>query len=117
MGVQIAIDDFGTGYSSLNYLTTFPANVIKFDRSFVSDFDQLHNRQILQAMVPLCQRLGKKVIVEGVETKRQFDLISDLSVDGYQGFYLSHPVPIAEATKMLTISKKSYLKRTFPPGF
>jgi len=117
MGVQIAIDDFGTGYSSLNYLTTFPANVIKFDRSFVSDFDQLHNRQILLAMVPLCQRLGKKVIVEGVETKRQFDLISDLSVDGYQGFYLSHPVPIAEATKMLTISKKSYLKRTFPPGF
>ncbi len=111
LGIKIAIDDFGTGYSSLNYLRSFPSDVIKFDRSFVSD-DRNHdiNHEILKALVPLCHELSKKVVIEGVENKKQFEQVAHFDVDGYQGYYLCYPVKEAEATKMLTIGKKSPVK-------
>ncbi len=113
LNIQIAIDDFGTGYSSLNYLRTFPSDVIKFDRSFVSDTsNQLINQEILKALIPLCHQLGKKVIVEGIENRSQYDQLNHHQVDGYQGYYLCYPVTEQEASKMLQISKKSFIKKT-----
>ncbi len=111
LGIKIAIDDFGTGYSSLNYLRSFPSDVIKFDRSFVSD-EKSHdiNHEILKALVPLCHELNKKVIIEGIESGAQYEQVSQFDVDGFQGYYLCYPLQEKEATKMLTISKKSLLK-------
>ena len=107
LGIQIAIDDFGAGYSSLNYLRSFPCDVIKFDRSFVSETGQEEiNREILNALVPLCHRLHKKVVLEGIENQYQFESLSQLKIDGYQGDYLSFAVPEEQATKMLTIGKR-----------
>ncbi len=112
LNIQIAIDDFGTGYSSLNYLRTFPSDVIKFDRSFVADSHSHQiNHEILKALVPLCHQLGKKVIIEGIESRSQFEQLSRFQVDGFQGYYLCNPVTMQEATKMLQISKKSLLKK------
>ena len=109
LGLNIAIDDFGTGYSSLNYLRTFPADVIKFDRSFVAESgNQKTNQEILKALIPLCHRLGKKVIVEGIENKQQFDWLKKLAINGYQGFYLSHPINQQEAHKLLKMSKRQH---------
>lgn len=114
LGMEIAIDDFGTGYSSLNYLRSFPADVIKFDRTFVSDQSNHHlNHKILKALIPLCHDLNKKVVVEGIENQTQFNQLEALNVDGFQGFYLSHPLAEKEATKMLTMSKKSMVKAMF----
>ena len=108
LGIQIAIDDFGTGYSSLNYLKNFPADVIKFDRSFVSDpKNQTINEEILKALIPLCHRLGKKVVVEGIETKQQFETLRNMTISGFQGFYLSHPINAQAAKKLLIMSRKS----------
>lgn len=107
MGLKIAIDDFGTGYSSLNYLRSFPADVIKFDRSFVTDSDnQKTNLEILQSLVPLCQRLGKEVVIEGVESKQQFERLKALNINGFQGYYLSYPIDKNQARKMLLMSKQ-----------
>jgi diguanylate cyclase (GGDEF)-like protein len=108
LGVQIAIDDFGTGYSSLTYLKNFPADVIKFDRSFVSDHkNQAINEEILKALIPLCHRLGKKVVVEGIETKQQFEMLRHMTISGFQGHYLSHPIHLEAAKKLLIMSRKS----------
>ncbi len=117
LGHLIAIDDFGTGYSSLNYLRTFPSDVIKFDRTFVSDTsNRAFSQEILKALVPLCHQLKKKVIVEGVETKLQFDQLAQFNIDGYQGYYLSRPVQLSEASKLLIISKKSGMKSILMNG-
>ena len=107
LGLKIAIDDFGTGYSSLNYLRSFPSDVIKFDRSFVRD---LHNgdtnHEILMALIPLCKRLHKKVIIEGIENQIQLDIVENLNIDGYQGFYFSYPVTSDKAALMLAKKQK-----------
>ena len=108
LGLSIAIDDFGTGYSSLNYLRTFPSDVIKFDRSFVSDLENISiNQEILKALIPLCHRLGKKVVVEGIENKQQFEQLNDLSINGFQGYYFSYPITQEQARKMLLMSKRN----------
>ncbi len=108
LGVQVAIDDFGTGYSSLNYLKAFPSDVIKFDRSFVSDRkNQQINIEILKSLVPLCHRLDKKVVIEGIENKAQFETMQTLGINAFQGYYLSYPITAREAQKLLIMSKRS----------
>ena len=107
LGTHIAIDDFGTGYSSLNYLKAFPSDVIKFDRSFVADKkNQEINLEILKSLVPLCHRLDKKVVIEGIEDKGQLEAMQQLHIDAFQGYYLSYPVTVKEAQKLLLMSKK-----------
>lgn len=107
LGVQIAIDDFGSGYSSLNYLTTFPSDCIKFDRSFVSDIRRDDPRyEILYALVPLCQKLGKQVIIEGIETSAQHALVEYLLVDGLQGYLYCPPVCEETAIDMVQSGRK-----------
>lgn len=108
LGINIAIDDFGTGYSSLNYLKAFPSDVIKFDRSFVSDqTNKKINLEILKTLVPLCHRLDKTVVIEGIENKEQFDSMQSLDIDAFQGFYLSYPVTANEVKKLLLMSKRA----------
>jgi diguanylate cyclase (GGDEF)-like protein len=108
LGVHVAIDDFGTGYSSLNYLKAFPSDVIKFDRSFVSDIKNKEiNLEILRSLVPLCHRLNKKVVIEGIENREQYESMQDLGINAFQGYYLSHPITTQEAEKLLFMSKKS----------
>ena len=68
------IDDFGSGYSSLNMLKEIIADVIKLDMKFLQKCkDEQRSRTILQAMVELVKKLGMQVVVEGVETKEQFE--------------------------------------------
>jgi diguanylate cyclase (GGDEF)-like protein len=108
LGVKIAIDDFGTGYSSLNYLKAFPSDVIKFDRSFVSDKkNKKINQEILKTLVPLCHRLDKTVVIEGIEDKEQFESMQTMGIDAFQGFYLSYPITADEAKKLLMMSKRT----------
>ncbi|MEB3366202.1 putative bifunctional diguanylate cyclase/phosphodiesterase [Saccharopolyspora mangrovi] len=96
-GVQFAVDDFGTGYSSLAVLKELPTQIIKLDRMFVAgvgeDPDDLG---IARAMTELARTLGRMCIAEGVETAAQHQLLRAVSVDAYQGYYFSRPIPPEE---------------------
>lgn len=94
-GVTIAIDDFGTGYSSLSYLNVLPLNKIKIDRSFVSDItNDERTLKLLRGVVHLSRELGLEIVVEGVETEDQLELIrSTNSADLIQGFIFGMPMP------------------------
>jgi diguanylate cyclase (GGDEF)-like protein/PAS domain S-box-containing protein len=93
IGCGIAIDDFGTGYSSFGWLRDLPVDYIKLDRSFVAplatDPTAIH---IVRSMVDLCNRLGFKVVAEGVETRTQADMLTALGVSRLQGFHFSAAV-------------------------
>ncbi len=93
LGISISVDDFGTGYSSLSYLVQFPCDVIKIDKSFVDKVPQSHdNCMIIESIVILAHKLGKKVVAEGVETEEQYQYIKSIGCDEIQGYYFSKPL-------------------------
>ncbi len=103
MGVKIALDDFGTGYSSLNYLKALPIDVVKIDRSFVSEIEtDKRNRAITSAIVSMAHALDLSVLAEGIETESQRAVLIDLECDSAQGFLFSKPLSEDEATRLLT---------------
>jgi diguanylate cyclase (GGDEF)-like protein/PAS domain S-box-containing protein len=95
-GIRLAIDDFGTGYSSLSYLKSFPLDVLKIDRSFVTDIeDDLDDRAITATIIGIAHTLGLQVVAEGVETEQQLEFLRNHKCDMYQG-YLTSPALSAE---------------------
>lgn len=103
-GVTVAIDDFGTGYSSLSYLNLLPLNKVKIDRSFVSNItNDQRTFKLLKGVVHLSRELGLEIVVEGVETEEQLDLIrSTNSADLVQGFIFCMPMPTSGISKLTT---------------
>ncbi|MDZ7852080.1 MAG: EAL domain-containing protein [Halomonas sp.] len=93
LGARVALDDFGTGYSSLTYLRRLPAQVLKIDRSFVSDMlgndDDL---AMLRAIIGLASAFRCEVVAEGVETTEQGECLLDLGCDMAQGFGIARPM-------------------------
>jgi diguanylate cyclase (GGDEF)-like protein/PAS domain S-box-containing protein len=100
LGVRIAIDDFGTGYSSLAHLKQLPVDVLKVDRSFVSDMlADDSDRIIVRSTIDLAHNLGLRVVAEGVEDEATAALLAQLGCDQAQGFHFSRPVPAADLTR------------------
>jgi len=94
LGVGLAIDDFGTGYSCLSYLPQLPFDALKIDRSFVSELGaRPETEALVHSLVVLAQKLGMRVIAEGIETKEQFERIADIGTNEVQGFLLGKPTP------------------------
>lgn len=97
LGVKVALDDFGTGYSSLNHIREMPIDVIKIDRCFIEHLGEDDFSDAFVKMVnELANTIGVKVCVEGVETKLQLDVASDMRVSMIQGYYFGKPMKIAE---------------------
>ncbi len=93
LGYQVHLDDFGTGYSSLMYLSEFPVNAIKIDRSFVATFlEKPKVLNVISTMIDLARKINAQIIAEGVETIEQFNGLVELNCFIYQGFLLSKPV-------------------------
>jgi diguanylate cyclase (GGDEF)-like protein len=93
-GVRISLDDFGTGYSSLSYLHNFPLQKVKIDRSFLEGIDTDRPLMLLRGVARLSADLGMAVVVEGIETNEQLELITaDGTVTEAQGFLFSRAVP------------------------
>jgi len=100
-GFHISIDDFGTGYSSLNMLKNLPVDVLKIDRSFLTDTKNERANNIISHVISLALSLHMKTICEGIETEEQVNLLSDLNCDMAQGFYFARPMPIEDYEKLL----------------
>ena len=100
-GFSIAIDDFGTGYSSLSYLHQFPAQALKIDRSFVSRMDGLpENEAVTSAVITLGQKLGLKLVAEGIETSLQASRLAALGCPWGQGYWYAKPRPAHEIPEL-----------------
>lgn len=109
-GIQLALDDFGTGYSSLGYLNRLPFDVLKIDRTFVSDSNICVEKQkMLQGVISLGKGLELKITAEGVETKEELQLMRKLGCDAIQGWFYSKALPahqaVAEAARIDSVGK------------
>lgn len=102
LGVGISLDDFGTGFSSLSYLHSLPFDKVKIDKSFL-DNGVANERSLvlLQGVVDLIKRLGMKVVLEGIETREQLEIMEKgFEVDEYQGYLFFRPMSAADFSKL-----------------
>jgi diguanylate cyclase (GGDEF)-like protein len=96
-GVRLAIDDFGTGYSCLSYLQKFAIDVLKIDRSFVSDIGVSEDGQaICSVILSIAKRLGLDSVAEGIETEQQLGFFVGQGCDYAQGYYFGRPMKAAD---------------------
>jgi diguanylate cyclase (GGDEF)-like protein len=92
LGVRIALDDFGTGYSSMSYLQAFPFDMIKIDRSFISNLERsTQSKALLRGVIGLARGLELPVTAEGVETQAQLDVLTRAGCDLVQGYLIGRP--------------------------
>jgi EAL domain-containing protein (putative c-di-GMP-specific phosphodiesterase class I) len=97
IGIRLAIDDFGTGYSSMNYVSRFPIDVLKIDKSFVSSMaDSPTSTALVAAMVQLANSLGISAVAEGVEEPSQAESLRRLGCRLGQGYLFSMPLTAEE---------------------
>ena len=109
MGVQIALDDFGTGYCSLSYLRNLPFDILKIDRAFLNGIeDDPQHLAILATIASLARQLDKAIVIEGVETEQQLELLrQSVDFDFVQGFYFGRPLPLRDADELLGVFQPS----------
>ena len=111
-GLQISIDDFGTGYSSLSYLHRLPIDMLKIDRSFVTDMtDNRERRQIVKTILGLAESLGIEVVAEGIETAEQATRLREMGCHFGQGYYFSRPLREPDADVYITKGQVAELPR------
>ncbi|MDQ8729000.1 EAL domain-containing protein [Bradyrhizobium sp. LHD-71] len=105
IGVRISLDDFGTGYSSLSYLHSFPLTKVKIDRSFLEGIASDKPLTLLRGIARLSADLGMSVVVEGIETSEQLELVGrDGTVTEVQGYLFSPPVTAPRIRRLLRAS-------------
>lgn len=106
LGVTLAVDDFGTGYSSLAYLTSFPLDTLKIDRSFIDGMeDDERKATITQTVAAMARTLDLSVVAEGVENETHVSMLRVLSCGTAQGYHYSRPVPEDEFAAMLAMGR------------
>jgi EAL domain-containing protein (putative c-di-GMP-specific phosphodiesterase class I) len=104
LGISLSMDDFGTGYSSLNHLHSFPFDVLKIDRSFVSRMTEGDQAlQIVRTIIELARVLGMDVVAEGIETCEQYRLLRQLGCRFGQGFLFARPMSVEAVTQLLRL--------------
>ncbi|MCR5309115.1 MAG: GGDEF domain-containing phosphodiesterase [Bacilli bacterium] len=96
-GFSFAIDDFGTGYSNISRILQTSFSIIKFDKTFLAENDTAE--KILESMTSLLKNLKISIVIEGVETKEQYEHMKELGIEYIQGYYFSKP-----------LNEKAYIK-------
>ena len=99
LGVRVAIDDFGTGYTSLAHLQQLPIDMIKIDRSFISQVSEQRGKALVSTLTDLAHAIDIGIVAEGVETDDELRALQSMGADHIQGFLLTRPLePAALAT-------------------
>lgn len=93
LGIKIALDDFGSGYSTLHYLTRYPLDKIKLDRSMVLGLAKPDGFCFLQQVVKLCTVIQCEILIEGVETAQELEQVQEAGIELCQGFLFHRPLP------------------------
>lgn len=102
-GLTISLDDFGTGYSSFNYLVKLPLSLVKIDQSFIRGMKEGQEYiTLVRLMIDAAHSLNLPVIAEGVETKRELEILKTMGIDYIQGYLFSRPLPECEVEKLIT---------------
>lgn len=106
-GFKMAMDDFGSGYSSLNMVKDIPIDILKIDKEFLSSTTPQDNKQeiIFSSIVDMANKLGIKVVIEGVETKDNIDLMNKCNCSIAQGYYFSKPMQESDFEKIFKEKK------------
>ena len=112
-GFRFSLDDYGTGYSNVMSIFSMDLDIIKIDKSILwSVVDHKFGRILLVNIVRMIKQMGRKVLVEGIETEAQLNLIREVGADYLQGFYFSRPLPKEE---FLAVLAKEKLKAKSAP--
>lgn len=103
IGFTCSLDDFGSGYSSLNMLKNVPVDVLKLDKGFFDDDDQIQNGHkiaradaVVESVLDLAKRLNMKTVSEGIENQEQVAFLRNANCDMVQGYIFSKPLPIKD---------------------
>ena len=91
-GIAVSIDDFGTGYSSLTMLRSFPVDVVKLDREFITSLDE-RDKKVVENVIHMVDDLDMQTIAEGVETAEQLGYLTSIGCHLIQGFLFDRPIP------------------------
>jgi diguanylate cyclase (GGDEF)-like protein/PAS domain S-box-containing protein len=103
LGVRLAIDDFGTGYSSMSYLCSFPIDILKIDRSFVTGVrTEPQKMGIVRTIVELGRILDLQTVAEGIELVEELEELRNLECDLGQGYWFARPLSVTQTVEMLT---------------
>ncbi len=99
---KIAVDDFGTGYSTFTYIKELDFDILKIDMSFIKNFvTSKKDYALVKTIITLSKELGLQTIAEGVETKKQLDMLKNLGCDIVQGYLIAKPMPLYEMKEFL----------------
>jgi diguanylate cyclase (GGDEF)-like protein len=97
LGLEVAVDDFGTGYSSLSLLKRLPTDIVKIDRSFVSEvLEGSHDAAISESVIGFGHRFGFRTLGEGVETEEQLTWLRERGCTFAQGYLITRALPFDE---------------------
>jgi len=101
-GLSISLDDFGTGHSSLTRLRDYPVDCLKIDRNFIENIpDNRSDLAIVKAISQIGASISLDILVEGIETRAQVEVLQACDCHTGQGFYFYHPMIFQEATQLL----------------
>ncbi len=111
-GIGISIDDYGTGLSSLAYLKQIRADELKIDKAFVFKVGESQKDALLvRSTIDLAHSLGLKVTAEGVETAVALTLLTGMSCDLAQGYFIARPMPLKELLTFLAQDRDTARER------
>lgn len=100
-GIRVATDDFGTGYANLSFLSRFPVDILKIDRSFVTAMtEDRRNAKIVETIIELAKDFGMSIVAEGIESKAEVEALRALECEFGQGFLMAKPLPLDAAVAL-----------------
>jgi EAL domain-containing protein (putative c-di-GMP-specific phosphodiesterase class I) len=108
-GISVALDDFGAGFTSLTLLHQLPVDILKIAGSYIARVpEDVESTTILETLIRLGQRLGKQIVLEGVETRAQFDWVQGIPHVDCQGYYISAPVGAGQLDRVIAWHGQSH---------
>ncbi len=103
LGIEFALNDFGSGYSSIAYLRQLPIKTIKLDRSFIANITQSHeDLRLVTNIMSLAQDMGKQLVVDGIETIAQGEMLIKIGCELAQGYAIANPMRAANVISWLS---------------